>query len=191
MNHADRVKIAWQALLRLPPPQPVVVHGLHDERVHPSFATFDERAEWYRRGADAQRADRAGLLSRYPAHWVLDDDLQVSEYYGQHDDRRRVASLDELAEEEIPYEEGASTPWASDDEELDNHDDPSAFIAGVVEVAQLTRRERQVAEWIGSGNGVMGVDYAERLAEALGCNVLAARKAVQRLRAKLVDHWAS
>lgn len=186
----DLARQAWQALLRLDPPEPAIIYGDREDRERPAEPPRHFVAHWYQLGFEAQAVDVSGPLSRYPAHWVLDDDLQTSEYHGPHDDRHRVMSLDVFVEEDIPFEEDASTPWASDSD-LDNHDDPGGFLASVTEVAGLTKRERQVASWIAEGNAVFGVDYAERLSEAVGCTPSAARKVIERLRVKLVDHWAS
>lgn len=70
------------------------------------------------------------------------------------------------------------------DDEYDEFADEIRVLAG------LTRGEAEAVRWVVSGNTVSGVDYAVRMAQALGIGHDAARKAWSRARAKVVAHWA-
>lgn len=182
----DTLQVAWDDLFRAAAPDGAEVLGLNEPWTRIAVPTEDERAYWYQRGFEAQQADTESMLSRYPAHWELED--QANERHGANHDQR-VVSWDALREAEGYIEDGYDAPWTEED--ADDYDDPDSFVDAVSEVARLTRREREVARWIADGNAVAGVDYAERLAEALDVTVPAAKMALSRLRNKLRADWVA
>lgn len=65
------------------------------------------------------------------------------------------------------------------------------FVWEISDIAGLTSRERQVVEWIAVGNVVIGVDFVEPLALALGVSRSAARRYKSTALAKLREYWAN
>lgn len=181
---SELLREAWEDLLRFDPPAGAVVYGFTEDRQRPCEPSEEDRWTWYQRGSAAQRADVTGPLSRYPAHWTLDDD-SVEDYGAEH---TRVLSTDAMEFEE---DEAELHSLYTDDDVDAWEGEPDEFLDSVAEVAELTKREREVAAWIVNGNAIVGVEYITRLAEALGCTRPAAKMAAKRLRRKLVDHWAS
>lgn len=70
-------------------------------------------------------------------------------------------------------------------------DDYEGYLDKVKEEAGLTRGEAEAARWILAGNRVLGIDYLERMSEALGVTHLAAKMAWHKARKKLLDHWGN
>lgn len=70
------------------------------------------------------------------------------------------------------------------DDEYDDFADEIRSLAG------LTRGEAEAVRWVVSGNTMSGVDYADRMAEALGSTPGSARVMWSKARKKIVSHWA-
>lgn len=70
------------------------------------------------------------------------------------------------------------------DDEYDEFTDEIRSIVG------LTKGEAEAVRWIVAGNTVSGVDYFERMAQALGKTKRASEEAWRRARNKIVEHWA-
>lgn len=78
-----------------------------------------------------------------------------------------------------------------DDFSFDLASEVEDFVKDVAAIAGLTPRERQVVEWISSGNSLVG-DYSIRLAESLGLgSPTTARRHKENALAKLREHWAN
>lgn len=106
-----------------------------------------------------------------------------------------TAPFIEATDIEVGYDdetiEGLFEPVYDEDLSYDLVSEVEEFIQTVTEIAGLTRRERQVVEWIASGNSLIG-DYSARLADALGLgSPITARRHVENALTKLREHWAN
>jgi len=69
-------------------------------------------------------------------------------------------------------------------------DDFDDFVTELSGISGLTKAETEVIRWVVSGNTMMGVDYSERLAEALDSSPGSVRVLWLKARNKLREHWA-
>lgn len=69
-------------------------------------------------------------------------------------------------------------------------DEYDSFTDEIKSVAGLTRGEAETVRWVASGNTVSGVDYAERMAEAVNSSPGSVRVLWSKARRKIVASWA-
>lgn len=167
--------------------------------------------EWYARGASDEaplpvselRDDyyrlklESGLINRsseYSAQWVVEDDeysitpqMTGGEYTVPY-----LEFLDhglDLSDDEDLTDTGSESVY-DEDLTFDLAGEVEEFVRDVTEIAGLTPRERQVVEWIASGNSVVG-DYVDRLSQSLGVPPTSTvRVHVKNALSKLREHWA-
>jgi DNA-binding CsgD family transcriptional regulator len=173
-----------------------------------SSPTRELVAEWYARGASNEapqpvseihdayyrRKLESGLTSRssdYTANWSAEDNEYsvTPQMLGGEYTVAYVEFIDHEATDDEDLSDTGGEPIYEEDLSYDLVAEVEEFVREVAEIAGLTDRERQVVEWIASGNSVVG-DYSPRMSQALGFSALAARKYKERALAKLREHWA-
>lgn len=103
-------------------------------------------------------------------------------------EREYVLSLNYPSESDAEFIDYLEDPTEYGLEPLD--DEYDEFTDEIRELVGLTRGESEAVRWVVSGNTVSGVDYAQRMAQALDVGHDAAKMAWYRARKKVVAHWA-
>jgi DNA-binding CsgD family transcriptional regulator len=107
---------------------------------------------------------------------------------GPDHEQERTLSLNYATGEDLEFIDYLEDQTDSELEpEPDSYDD---FVAELRSISGLTKAETEVIRWVVSGNTMMGVDYSERLAEALDSSPGSVRVLWLKARNKLREHWA-
>lgn len=107
---------------------------------------------------------------------------------GADHEQERTLSLNYPTEADAEFIDYLEDPTEYGLEPLD--DEYDEFTDEIRSLAGLTRGEAEAVRWVVSGNTMSGVDYADRMAQALESTPGSARVLWSKARAKVATHWA-